>query len=60
MDNKVKGDWVLDEIKLNAQIAIKTECKYEIDEMEWMDASQGVHLHTCYTCIIKWFPIAFQ
>ena len=37
MDNKVKGDWGFDEIKLNAQILIKTNCKNEIDEMEWMD-----------------------
>ena len=37
MDNKVKGDWGLYEIKLNEQIKLKTECNYEIDEMEWMD-----------------------
>ena len=37
LDIKVKGDWGLYEIKLNEQIKLKTECNYEIDEMEWMD-----------------------
>ena len=39
LNNKVKGDWVLDEIKLNAQILIKTDCKNEIDEIEWWETS---------------------
>ena len=36
LDNKVKGDWVLDEIKLNVQIQIKTDSKYGFDGIEWM------------------------
>ena len=32
LETKVKGDWGFDKIKLNAQIVIKVECKYECDE----------------------------